>query len=87
MLVDRVVLSPPSALVVGEPMGLEGSAGLTFHPDDDPSPSSYAFTPAQIRAAYRAANIAVGGVTGDGTGQTVAIVDAYDDPRQKRARS
>jgi hypothetical protein len=30
------------------------------------------YTPAEIRAAY--------GITGDGTGQTIAIVDAYDNP-------
>ncbi len=34
-----------------------------------------AYTPAQIRAAY-----GIDGVAYDGTGQTVAIVDAYDDP-------
>ncbi len=34
-----------------------------------------AYTPAQIRAAYGINNLAL-----DGTGQTIAIVDAYDDP-------
>jgi subtilase family serine protease len=34
--------------------------------------SGATYTPAQIRAAY--------GITGDGAGQTIAIVDAYDDP-------
>jgi len=34
-----------------------------------------AFTPAQIRAAYGVSSLAL-----DGTGQTIAIVDAYDDP-------
>ena len=34
-----------------------------------------AYTPAQIRAAYGISALAI-----DGTGQTIAIVDAYDDP-------
>ncbi len=34
-----------------------------------------AYSPAQIRAAYGISNLAL-----DGTGQTIAIVDAYDDP-------
>jgi hypothetical protein len=36
---------------------------------------SVAYTPAQIRAAY-----GINNVSQDGTGQTIAIVDAYDDP-------
>jgi hypothetical protein len=31
------------------------------------------YTPAEVRAAY--------GITGNGSGQTIAIVDAYDDPK------
>jgi hypothetical protein len=34
-----------------------------------------AYSPAQIRAAYGISNLSL-----DGTGQTIAIVDAYDDP-------
>jgi subtilase family serine protease len=37
-------------------------------------------TPAQIRGAYGIDRISFNGVVGDGTGQTIAIVDAYDDP-------
>ena len=44
------------------------------------SPSPSASRPDQIRAAYGIDNIKFGSVTGDGTGQTIAIVDAYDDP-------
>ena len=39
------------------------------------SNSGLAYTPAQIRAAY-----GINSLTQDGTGQTIAIVDAYDDP-------
>src|SRR4051812_46203326 len=37
-------------------------------------------TPARIRDAYEFNNIDFGGVVGDGTGQTIAIVDARNNP-------
>lgn len=39
------------------------------------------FTPAQMRHAYGFDQIQFGTVKGDGTGQTIAIVDAYDAPK------
>ena len=42
------------------------------------SPTGY--TPAQIRAAYGFSNVSFGSVAANGTGTTIAIVDAYDDP-------
>ena len=44
------------------------------------SPPSAALTPAQIQTAYGINAISLGGVAGTGSGQTIAIVDAYDDP-------
>jgi hypothetical protein len=41
-------------------------------------PTGYA--PAQVRHAYGFDQVWFGGAAGDGTGQTIAIVDAYDDP-------
>jgi uncharacterized repeat protein (TIGR01451 family) len=38
------------------------------------------FTPAQIRAAYGIDSINLGSIVGDGSGQTIAIVDYSDDP-------
>jgi hypothetical protein len=38
------------------------------------------FTPAEIDQAYGVNDISFNGVSGDGTGQTIAIVDAYNDP-------
>ena len=38
------------------------------------------FSPQQIRTAYGIDAISWGAIKGDGTGQTIAIVDAYDDP-------
>lgn len=42
--------------------------------------SSAGYTPAQLRAAYGFAGITFGSAAADGTGQTIAIIDAYDDP-------
>jgi uncharacterized repeat protein (TIGR01451 family) len=44
------------------------------------SPPNGAFTPAQIRSAYGIDSINLGSLVGDGSGQTIAIVDAYDHP-------
>jgi len=44
------------------------------------SPPSSALTPAQVQSAYGFSKIKFGTVVGDGTGQTIAIVDAMDDP-------
>jgi hypothetical protein len=48
-------------------------------------PQSGTTTPDQMRGAYGlgpygSSNIVFGGVQGDGSGQTIAIIDAYDDP-------
>ena len=65
----------PSRIPAGEtpsPMGiLPLDGGLPF-------PIGYA--PGDIQTAYGIDQIKFGSVTGDGTGQTIAIVDAYDDP-------
>ncbi|WP_422926492.1 hypothetical protein [Singulisphaera sp. PoT] len=44
------------------------------------SASPMGYTPAQIRKAYGIDSISINGIVGDGTGQTIAIVDAYDWP-------
>jgi len=65
--------SNPISIVV-DTLSASGNAiagGLTLT-----APSgSVAYSPAQIRDAYGVNNLAL-----DGTGQTIAIVDAYDDP-------
>jgi hypothetical protein len=38
------------------------------------------YAPADLAKAYGISNIKFGSIVGDGTGQTIAIVDAYDDP-------
>jgi subtilisin-like proprotein convertase family protein len=44
------------------------------------SPSSSGYTPSRIRKAYGVDQIMFGNIVGDGTGQTIAIIDAYDYP-------
>src|SRR5262249_8790598 len=38
------------------------------------------YTPAQIRAAYGFNNLSFGSTAANGSGQTIAIIDAYNDP-------
>ncbi len=67
---------------IGDPTSARATATITIKNGgvanaltlDAPSGTA-AYTPAQIRAAYGISNLAL-----DGTGQTIAIVDAYDDP-------
>ena len=66
---------------------LSATAGLTVQPmfvlgpmASGGAPPSSAYTPAQIQQAYGFNQIAFGGVTGNGSGETIAIVDAYNDP-------
>ena len=52
-------------------------------PFDDGTTFPVGYSPQQIQAAYGLDNIVFGspsGLKGDGAGQTIAIVDAYDDP-------
>jgi uncharacterized delta-60 repeat protein len=44
------------------------------------SPGPAGLTPAQMRHPYGVDNIKFGAITGDGSGQTIAIIDAYDYP-------
>jgi subtilase family serine protease len=55
-----------------------GSTGLGAQGFGSATPSGY--TPQQIRTAYGIGALRFGSIVGDGTGQTIAIVDAYDDP-------
>ena len=73
-LESRSLLSTTPLMLVAHPTFEIGSlAGGS-------EPPSGAYTPAQIQLAYGFNNITFGGVAGDGSGETIAIVDAYDDP-------
>ena len=73
----RVLLSAAASEARAHPtFRLEHRAGL--------APASTAgangITPAQMLQAYGINNIQFNGITGAGAGQTIAIIDAYDDP-------
>jgi subtilase family serine protease len=55
-----------------------------YYPEGSVDPASsvspIGLTPDQIRHAYGIDVTMFGSIVGDGTGQTIAIVDAYDDP-------
>src|ERR1043166_4328557 len=53
----------------------------TFAPLATAGPQGY--TPSEIRIAYGLNQVTFGNVTGDGTGQTIAIIDAYNNPNIK----
>ncbi len=59
--------------------GASGKAQLSTAALGATSPSA-GLTPTQIRGAYGVGNVNFAGIVGDGTGQTIAIVDPYDDP-------
>lgn len=52
-----------------------------YVPDDiSPAISPGGRSPAQIRKSYGVDSIQFNSIVGDGTGQTIAIIDAYDNP-------
>ncbi len=55
--------------------GINTTGDITNSVSLSASGGTVAYTPAQIRAAY-----GINSLSEDGTGQTIAIVDAYDDP-------
>jgi hypothetical protein len=79
------------ALVAAVVEALEGrwmlsgaAAEMAAYPLDDTVPAGNAtpvgFTPAQIKSAYGIDSVLFGSVVGDGTGQTIAVINAYDNP-------
>jgi subtilase family serine protease len=73
-----------SALAAFQPaivvMGRVAAPGLTPHAASPATQASAPYTPAQIATAYGVNRISFGNVVGNGAGQTIAIVDAYNDP-------
>ncbi|MBV8781774.1 MAG: hypothetical protein JO353_10290, partial [Phycisphaerae bacterium] len=70
-LVSRCLLSASDIIV---------TPSLVVSAAASSSNSISGYTPAQIKSAYGISSISLNGVTGDGSGQTIAIVDAYSDP-------
>lgn len=65
--------------VLSASLGNEVFPNLLVLPAATPSTPG-GLTPAQAKAAYGFNSITFGNVVGDGAGQTIAIVDAYNDP-------
>src|SRR5882724_5278231 len=49
-------------------------------PSGSANPVASAFTPDQIKQIYGIDLIKFGNIVGDGTGQTIAIINAFDNP-------
>ena len=76
----RRLLSAVAAVMRAEPAEVADS-GMTAAPAFAAGTNGpVGFTPAEIRAAYGISAVSFNGVAGVGTGQTVAIVVAYNNP-------
>jgi subtilase family serine protease len=73
VLEDRLVPAGPTAPISAPPI-------IVLHPSQSSTPPTTALTPAQIRHAYGIDAVTLGNVMGNGAGQTIAIVDAGDNP-------
>ena len=71
-------------MLSGSPLGFAASTILRTHAGNGAAamatsgPTGY--SPAQIRTAYSFDSVSFAGAAADGTGTTIAIVDAYDNP-------
>ena len=72
-LEDRSLLSATPGVIYYSPPGVMTPYGG--------SASAQGLSPAKVRSAYGIDQISFGSVIGDGTGQTIAIIDAYDNPK------
>ena len=55
-------------------------ASVTTSTTPPPGTFPSGYSPAQMQTAYGVSSISFNGSTGNGAGETIAIVDAYDDP-------
>ena len=83
--VKTITFAGPSAVPIAKMHKLSG-VGKTTHktvsgvvtPNYAGSSTPYGKTPATVRNAYGMTSVSFNGIAGDGTGQTIAIIDAYD---------
>ncbi|MGO9115920.1 MAG: dockerin type I domain-containing protein [Thermoguttaceae bacterium] len=75
---DHILYDPTTRTALPSAQNLLSNASSKTVPLGSSSPVG--FTPAQIRTAYGINSIMLGSVVGNGAGQTVAIIDAYNDP-------
>ena len=69
-----------SAVVLDGASARRLAAPLVAEPSGSAAPSRWEFTPQEIGTAYGIDSIGWGSLVGNGSGQTIAIVTAYDDP-------
>ena len=85
-VVPALLAANPAALAISPAILMQPNSpvipttGIPVIPQGGGSGSPVGYTPQQIRTGYGLNGISFGSLTGDGTGQTIAIVDAYDDP-------
>jgi hypothetical protein len=88
-LESRTLLSATPKLPVSWHAAPTARVHWIANPSAGGSSSPYGLTPNQLRGAYGlgtysggtlSSGVTFNGIAGDGTGQTIAIVDAYDDP-------
>jgi CSLREA domain-containing protein len=79
ILQAKLVLSSAWAVPGAIPVEVMGPAGKMI-PRATPSPVGFGYTPQQLQTAYGLNQISFAGINGDGRGQTIALVDAYDNP-------
>ena len=82
LLEDLEIRLVPAAFNLGPSPDVMVSVGDLYgvQPQGFGVPLSSSYSPQQIRLAYGLDQIAFGTIQGNGSGQTIAIVDAYDDP-------
>ena len=83
-LEERSLLSAGGLAATPDAEWIDPTTGLLAVPGASvagvSSAPASALTPAEIRKAYGIDSIVYGSVAGNGSGQTIAIVDPYDDP-------
>jgi hypothetical protein len=78
VVVPKHPAATKTTLPSASPTAIEVGAVSLPTPGDTPATSP--FTPAEIRHFYGVDDVSFNGVTGDGSGETIAIVDAYNQP-------
>ncbi len=77
LMLSAVAAYQPAIVIAGQVSApVVGKNGVT----PATSTASAPYTPAQITTAYGVNQISFNGITGTGAGQTIAIVDAFNDP-------
>src|SRR3954452_23779702 len=81
---NSLVETIEARLLLSAAVGRFEPSYVLYHPSGGRAPqasaSPFGLTPSQVRTAYGVGAIRFGSVVGDGSGQTIAIIDAYHAP-------